>query len=75
LVWFTSPKFRRQLNLFWAFLLMDLTFYWWHLANHRIPFLWRFHNVHHVDPDLDVSTGFVSISEKSQCRPPSVWHK
>src|SRR3989441_9125506 len=41
-----------------AFLLMDLTFYWWHLANHRIPFLWRFHNVHHIDPDLDVSTAF-----------------
>ena len=41
-----------------AFLLMDLTFYWWHLANHRIGFLWRFHNVHHIDPDLDVSTGF-----------------
>src|SRR5437762_3609299 len=41
-----------------SFLLMDLTFYWWHLANHRIGFLWRFHNVHHIDPDLDVSTGF-----------------
>src|ERR671930_628338 len=39
-----------------AFLLMDLTFYYWHLANHRIPVLWRFHNVHHIDPDLDVST-------------------
>ncbi|MGH7998479.1 MAG: sterol desaturase family protein, partial [Brasilonema sp.] len=41
-----------------AFLLMDLTFYYWHRANHRFPFLWRFHNVHHIDPDLDVSTGF-----------------
>jgi sterol desaturase/sphingolipid hydroxylase (fatty acid hydroxylase superfamily) len=41
-----------------GFLWMDLTFYWWHIANHRIPFLWRFHNVHHIDPDLDVSTGF-----------------
>jgi sterol desaturase/sphingolipid hydroxylase (fatty acid hydroxylase superfamily) len=41
-----------------AFLLMDLTFYWWHVANHRIPVLWRFHNVHHIDPDLDVSTAF-----------------
>jgi sterol desaturase/sphingolipid hydroxylase (fatty acid hydroxylase superfamily) len=41
-----------------SFLLMDLTFYWWHVANHRIPFLWRFHNVHHIDPDLDVSTAF-----------------
>ncbi len=39
-----------------AFLLMDLSFYYWHLANHRVPVLWRFHNVHHVDPDLDVST-------------------
>ncbi len=41
-----------------SFLLMDLTFYWWHVANHRLAFLWRFHNVHHIDPDLDVSTAF-----------------
>lgn len=41
-----------------AFLLMDLTFYWWHRANHRIRLLWRFHNVHHIDPDLDVTTAF-----------------
>ena len=41
-----------------AFLLLDLTFYYWHVANHRIRFLWRFHNVHHIDPDLDVSTAF-----------------
>ena len=41
-----------------SFLLMDLAFYYWHVANHRIPFLWRFHNVHHVDPELDVSTAF-----------------
>jgi sterol desaturase/sphingolipid hydroxylase (fatty acid hydroxylase superfamily) len=37
---------------------MDLTFYWWHRANHRISLLWRFHNVHHLDPDMDVSTAF-----------------
>ena len=41
-----------------AFLLLDLSFYYWHVMNHRVPFLWRFHNVHHFDPDLDVSTGF-----------------
>jgi sterol desaturase/sphingolipid hydroxylase (fatty acid hydroxylase superfamily) len=41
-----------------VFLLLDLTFYYWHVANHRIAFLWRFHNVHHIDPDLDVSTAF-----------------
>lgn len=39
-------------------LMMDLTFYYWHWANHRIPLLWRFHNVHHLDPDMDVSTSF-----------------
>ena len=41
-----------------AFLLLDLSFYWWHVANHRVAVLWRFHNVHHIDPDLDVSTAF-----------------
>jgi sterol desaturase/sphingolipid hydroxylase (fatty acid hydroxylase superfamily) len=41
-----------------GFLLIDLSFYYWHMANHRIRLLWRFHNVHHIDPDLDVSTSF-----------------
>jgi sterol desaturase/sphingolipid hydroxylase (fatty acid hydroxylase superfamily) len=41
-----------------GFLLLDLSFYYWHLLNHKAPWLWRFHNVHHLDPDLDVSTGF-----------------
>ncbi len=41
-----------------GFLLMDLSFYYWHRVNHAFPFFWRFHNVHHVDPDLDVSTSF-----------------
>jgi sterol desaturase/sphingolipid hydroxylase (fatty acid hydroxylase superfamily) len=36
--------------------LMDFTFYWWHRVNHRFFLLWRFHGVHHLDPDLDVST-------------------
>jgi sterol desaturase/sphingolipid hydroxylase (fatty acid hydroxylase superfamily) len=39
-----------------GFLAMDLTFYYWHRANHVFPIFWRFHNVHHIDPDLDVST-------------------
>jgi sterol desaturase/sphingolipid hydroxylase (fatty acid hydroxylase superfamily) len=37
---------------------MDVTFYYWHRLNHVRPLLWRFHNVHHVDPDLDVTTSF-----------------
>jgi sterol desaturase/sphingolipid hydroxylase (fatty acid hydroxylase superfamily) len=39
-----------------TFLLMDYAYWWWHRANHLVPFLWRFHNVHHTDLDLDVST-------------------
>lgn len=39
-----------------AFVLLDYANYWWHILNH-FTFLWRFHNVHHTDPDLDVSTG------------------
>jgi sterol desaturase/sphingolipid hydroxylase (fatty acid hydroxylase superfamily) len=27
-----------------------------HYLNHRIPFLWRFHRVHHMDVELDVSS-------------------
>jgi sterol desaturase/sphingolipid hydroxylase (fatty acid hydroxylase superfamily) len=41
-----------------AFVLMDLSFYYWHRLNHRVPLLWRFHNVHHIDPDLELSTAF-----------------
>lgn len=41
-----------------GFLLLDLSFYYWHHLNHRISILWRFHNVHHCDPDLDTTTAF-----------------
>ena len=39
-----------------AFLAMDYGFYLWHVATHKVPFLWRLHRVHHVDADLDAST-------------------
>ena len=35
---------------------LDYTLYVWHVLVHRVPFLWRFHRVHHVDIDLDAST-------------------
>lgn len=40
-----------------GFLLLDYTLFLWHWWNHRSPFLWRFHSVHHTDLDLDASTG------------------
>jgi len=36
--------------------LLDFLIYWWHLANHRIPLLWRFHEVHHLDRFLDTTS-------------------
>jgi sterol desaturase/sphingolipid hydroxylase (fatty acid hydroxylase superfamily) len=35
---------------------LDLWIYWWHRAVHVIPFLWRFHEVHHLDETLDASS-------------------
>lgn len=40
-----------------AVLLLDYTLYIWHIVVHRAPLLWRFHLVHHVDLDLDATTG------------------
>jgi sterol desaturase/sphingolipid hydroxylase (fatty acid hydroxylase superfamily) len=39
-----------------AVALMDYTLYLWHIMIHRMPFLWRFHQVHHADLDMDAST-------------------
>jgi sterol desaturase/sphingolipid hydroxylase (fatty acid hydroxylase superfamily) len=36
--------------------LLDLWIYWWHRANHELPMLWRFHQVHHLDQALDTSS-------------------
>lgn len=54
----------RQLNLppiiNWmvTFLILDYGNYLWHVINHKIPLLWRFHLVHHTDLDLDTTTAF-----------------
>jgi len=39
-----------------AFLVLDVWTYAWHRMNHRVPFLWRFHRVHHSDAQMDVTT-------------------
>ena len=37
-------------------LLLDYTLYWWHFLTHRVPVLWRFHQVHHMDLEMDATT-------------------
>jgi len=39
-----------------AIVLLDYTLYLWHVLTHRVPFLWRFHEVHHIDREMDATT-------------------
>ena len=45
------------LNFLFHLVIIDIFLYWWHRLNHEIPFLWRFHHVHHLDETLDISSG------------------
>lgn len=44
------------LELVLSVAVLDYTLFLWHYLTHKVPFLWRFHQVHHVDLDLDAST-------------------
>jgi sterol desaturase/sphingolipid hydroxylase (fatty acid hydroxylase superfamily) len=39
-----------------GFLLLDFLQYVVHRCQHAVPLLWRFHALHHSDPDVDVTT-------------------
>lgn len=40
-----------------AIVVLDMAIYFQHLLSHKIPILWRLHQVHHADRDIDVTTG------------------
>ena len=40
-----------------SIVLLDLLIYTQHVAFHHIPLLWRLHQVHHIDQEIDVTTG------------------
>lgn len=46
----------RWLSLPLTIVLFDYTLYLWHVLTHRVPLIWRFHLVHHIDRDLSAST-------------------
>jgi sterol desaturase/sphingolipid hydroxylase (fatty acid hydroxylase superfamily) len=37
--------------------LLDMVIYFQHRLVHAVPLFWRFHRVHHADPDLDITSG------------------
>lgn len=45
------------LSVLLGFLILDLSIYFQHVMFHAVPLFWRFHRMHHVDLDFDVSTG------------------
>jgi sterol desaturase/sphingolipid hydroxylase (fatty acid hydroxylase superfamily) len=41
-----------------SFLILDFFGGWLvHITEHKVPFLWRFHVIHHADNNVDVTTG------------------
>jgi sterol desaturase/sphingolipid hydroxylase (fatty acid hydroxylase superfamily) len=51
----TSVSLRMAIPV--TIVVLDVTSYWWHWANHHVGLLWRLHQVHHSDPSFTVSTG------------------
>jgi sterol desaturase/sphingolipid hydroxylase (fatty acid hydroxylase superfamily) len=41
-----------------SFLIIDLYMYFWHRAMHQLPLAWRFHQLHHTDRSMNVSTAY-----------------
>ena len=46
----------RPISVVAGILMLDYTLYWWHYLAHRVPLLWRFHQVHHLDQEMDATT-------------------
>jgi sterol desaturase/sphingolipid hydroxylase (fatty acid hydroxylase superfamily) len=53
LAWFAVPPLAAGIVTVMA---LDLAFYAAHVSWHVVPSLWRFHAVHHSDPEVDVTT-------------------
>ena len=50
------PQFPYAARTAAALVLFDLWLFFWHMANHRTGFLWRFHRAHHSDTAMDSTT-------------------
>jgi sterol desaturase/sphingolipid hydroxylase (fatty acid hydroxylase superfamily) len=54
---FNRPIVPMALRFVLAVIALDFVRFATHYLFHRIPFLWRVHQVHHSDPDFDLTTG------------------
>jgi sterol desaturase/sphingolipid hydroxylase (fatty acid hydroxylase superfamily) len=48
---------------YWAILYLshELSFYWWHRAGHRVPWMWLTHGVHHTSTEMTLAAGMRSV--------------
>ena len=44
------------LEIILKIIILDFVIWGQHFLSHKIPFIWRFHRMHHTDRDLDVTT-------------------
>lgn len=65
LFWLPGLALRPLVNMiplavlpFVSFLMFDFVAYWTHRWAHEVPFMWRFHSVHHSPEHMDWVSGF-----------------
>jgi sterol desaturase/sphingolipid hydroxylase (fatty acid hydroxylase superfamily) len=54
--WWQALAHAPALRLIAEVILLDAAIYWQHRLMHELPWLWRFHAVHHSDMHLDVTS-------------------
>lgn len=54
---FNALNLPEGLKILLSVLLLDLLIYLQHVVFHKFQILWRLHRMHHIDPDLDVTSG------------------
>ncbi len=55
-LWTRPETFNMSWLILIDILIIDCFMYWWHRTVHEVPFFWRFHQVHHLDKTLDVTS-------------------
>ena len=53
---FNIINFPIWIEIILTVIILDFIIWGQHLLSHKIPFMWRFHRMHHTDRDLDVTT-------------------
>ena len=53
---FNVTNFPIWIEIILTVIILDLIIWGQHFLSHKIPFMWRFHRMHHTDRDLDVTT-------------------